>query len=211
MYDPGVDPCLTSPFLAYKTNPPFPAPHHQFSRKVKYLTMKIFAVLVAAALAEKGKPDKINPQKRLAVLRDWYTECLDDKLFKDHKNADKLIPRVVKKFTRMGDFAEKYMDKYPTDAAEIVDDENDDQTRINRNNPCACIAGTAHAYQRFYSRLQEINGHKANTRHFGNRKWEARKLHSKIINNLLIGQFGCKVSRATEWTLASKYEKEVEN
>jgi len=168
--------------------------------------MKIIAILAAAVLAEKKKPDFITPQKRLDTLNGWYQDCVKHDFFTSHRNGDNLIARLNRKFEKLNEYAEKYMKKYPVKNGEIADDEQEEDTRINKDDPCSCVAGTAHGFRRFYTRLQEINGKEKHSKHKGNRKWEATKIHSKVVNKILNDKYQCDIKPQKVWELATKWD-----
>merc|ERR1711970_569030 len=73
-------------------------------------------------------------------------------------------------------------------------DAEDDDARINANDPCSCLSGATGGYKSFFNRLAKANGFE-NEEDFkgGYRRGEAQKIQKAIINNNLNAHYGCKV------------------
>ena len=147
--------------------------------------MKIFALFAVSAIAEKGRPDVIDASKRLAKLSDMVSGCLADSFFTDNAKKHK---RLVRKFAKLATIAQAYVDKAGNRAIE----DEEDNARINANDPCSCLGGAAGGYKSFFNRLAAAHGFTDEQNFVGGfRHSEAKKIQGKIIANNLNAHYGC--------------------
>ena len=148
--------------------------------------MKLFAILAAVAIAEKGRPETIDASKRLAKLEGLVDGCLADSFFDGPKKK-----RLVRKLAKLHSIARNYVTKAGN---RNIEADEDDDARINANDPCSCLGGAAGGYKSFFNRLAAANGFE-NEQDFvgGYRRGEARKIQGKLIDNNLNAHYGCNL------------------
>ena len=148
--------------------------------------MKLFALFAAVAVANKGRPDTIDAEQRLEKLEGLVGTCLEDSFFDGPKKK-----RLVRKLAKLHTIARNYVTKAGNRNIEADDD---DDARINANDPCSCLGGAAGGYKSFFNRLAAANGFE-NEQDFvgGYRRGEARKIQGKLIDNNLNAHYGCNL------------------
>ena len=148
--------------------------------------MKLFALFAAVAVANKGRPDTIDAEERLAKLEGMVGTCLEDSFFDGPKKK-----RLVRKLAKLHSIARNYVTKAGNRNIEADDD---DDARINANDPCSCLGGAAGGYKSFFNRLAAANGFE-NEQDFvgGYRRSEAKKIQGKLVNNNLNEHYGCNL------------------
>ena len=94
--------------------------------------MKIFSFFAVSALAEKGRPDTIDADKRLEKLGGMVSGCLALDFYTS--NAKK-HERLTKKFAKLAEIAQRYVEK----AGNRPIEEDTNEVRINTEDPCSCL------------------------------------------------------------------------
>ena len=154
--------------------------------------MKLFSLFTVGLVAgsERGRPETIDADARLAKLAGLVTTCMADSFFDGPKRH-----RMTRKFNKLQEIAANYLVKVGN---RIIEDDTDD-TRINAGDPCSCLGGAAGGYKSFFNRLARAHGfvdendnvtEQAGQRH-GYRRHQAKRIQERLLNYNLNEHFGC--------------------
>ena len=85
--------------------------------------MRLTFAFVASAVANPTAPMTLTPKEMLDQLVQW-SDAILNKAFAPHKNADRLIPRWIKKFNKNADRMKNSLIKCGDDSVPIDKNEN---------------------------------------------------------------------------------------